>query len=82
MTYKGSFVQCTVLLLVLDICDPWPDTVWIPDDVLLIHRILVGLEREQVSFDLIDRYLRSKAHNQVEIWPIVGCPIHLRMMSI
>lgn len=43
MTHKGLLVERALLLFVLDICDPWLDTMRIPEDILLVYRILVGL---------------------------------------
>lgn len=43
ITYKCLLVERSMLLLMLDVGQPWLDTAGIPEDVLLVDRILVRL---------------------------------------
>lgn len=42
-TYKSLLEERPMLLLVLDIRKPWPDTSRVPKEILLIDTILIGL---------------------------------------
>lgn len=39
------FVKCPMLLLVFDVGKPWFDTAGVPDEILLVDGVLVGLLR-------------------------------------
>lgn len=38
-----------MLLFVLNVCDPWLDTMRIPEDILLVHGILIGLWQKRTN---------------------------------
>lgn len=83
MTHKGLLVECALLLFVLDICDPWLDTMRIPEDILLVYHILVGLEWSIiVSHQSLKIPIPSPTHDQVKIRSI-GCrSVHLGVLPV
>lgn len=41
--YKGLFIERAMLLLEFDVGKPWLDTTGIAQQILFVHRVLIGL---------------------------------------